>query len=227
MYHSQEALANLNKNGSTHVRQSAHDEESAEDDREPISYKQYIESPEWSEMRVRSHHVWGGACLCCGGNEYIERHHLFYRYHIETASPYEIVPLCRACHEAAHTDDENKNNQPSDMEALNSIVNRLFHKIVRTRGLTTSLIAKAHKTFWKVFGKHATTMFSRKGPPKIQVVKTVYTKKERERLFGKKGRKRRRRKGGGIIHADSTAKGALSTWTCYQPHPGKRRYGKI
>ncbi len=173
MSYNYKALLNLKKNGSTHISQPSPVDPKAEENREPIAYKDYINSVEWGEMRIQSSKVWGNACLCCGNRESIERHHLFYRHHVEKASPFEIIPLCRTCHEAAHTDGANKNSQPFDMEALNGIINRLFHKIVRGRRFPTSIISKCHDAFWAVFRPHTKILFGKR-EPKIKKVKTKY-----------------------------------------------------
>lgn len=214
MYHNQEAQVNFSKNGSTHIKQAPSKGISG-DDREPISYKAYIDSPAWIEMRLKSSHIWGNDCLCCKSNKNIERHHIFYRKHIEEASPSEIIPLCRACHEAAHLDGDNKNGHPSDIDALKSILNRLFYKIVRSRNLSTSLIGKSHRAFWKVFGKYKKALFSKK-KVRIQNVKTVYTQEDREKIFGKRKKKTKRKHG--FFRADggeSEKKGGINTWACY------------
>ena len=192
---SDQALLNLKNNGSTHVRQAA--QPLTEDDKPLIPYNEYINSGEWAELRILSAHVWGSTCLVCQSKNEIERHHLFYRHRIEKASPYEILPICRACHEAAHTEGDNKNAQPLSREGLDSIVARLFHRIVRTRGLPASTIDLAHKAFWKHFYKHAKSLFRKSEGPQIVNVKTVYkTRKgfkpwKKNKRKGKNGKKRK------------------------------------
>ena len=168
---SSQALINLANNGSTHLKQTV---ESVKDESKPlIPYSEYINSPAWIGLRIQSSHIWGNNCLACGTNHHIDRHHLFYRERIEEGHPSEIIPLCRACHEVAHTDDENKNSRPHSLEGLRGIVNKLFHKIVRVRGLPTKRLNRSHKVFWKIFERYTKPLFTQ-GEVKVKNVKTTY-----------------------------------------------------
>jgi len=208
-------------------------------DKPPIPYAEYINSAEWSELKNKSSRVWGCACLACGEQNGVDRHHLFYRVRIENASPYEIIPLCRNCHNAAHTGGENKNGQPADKSALDSLVCRLFDKIARIRGFSGFQKREMSRRFRRVFCQHVRSLFSY-GPKKVAKIvdsKTAFvkrakkhrklTRKEREKR-NKKAKKKSKHKHGffRVDGAESTKKGAIETWSCYQ-QPSGRRWGRI
>lgn len=142
------ALFNLSNTGSTHIKpQSVHTPTGTV----MTEYEEYLKSNHWHELKVKSVVLWGSKCLVCASEMHIERHHIFYRDNLCDGKPSEIIPLCSACHEAAHIDGSNKNGQPSDREALKRLIDRLFYQIVRVRGLLTERIRLSHGAFWKRF----------------------------------------------------------------------------
>lgn len=188
-----QALFNLSKNGSTHIKQTV--EVNTEVEKPLVPYADYINSAEWAELKTKSLHVWGKECLVCRDRHSVDRHHLFYRDRIEEGHPAEIIPLCRKCHDAAHANGENKNSKPAAEEGLVNIINRLFYQIVRVRNLPTSTIGASTRHFWRVFRKYTKAVFhDPERKIKIKNVKTTY-KLRPGYDKQKKNKGRRRRKG--------------------------------
>lgn len=183
-----DAKLNLSRNGSTHLRGT---QSEVPDDVE-TDYKDYINSIEWVELKSKSNTLWGCKCLVCQSGGKIDRHHVFYRKNLLKSHQSEIIPLCEKCHSAAHEEGDNKNQQPLTFDALQRLVAKLFHCVVRRRGLPTPFISQSSKRFWAKFMPHKTQLFDKK-ELKIVNVKTVYTQKERDRIFGKKKKKRKNR----------------------------------
>lgn len=70
-----------------------------------IFYRQYMSSPEWFALRdkvlARDNHL----CRGCLESRATEVHHASYR-HIGQEFAFELVSLCRPCHERWHAGDE-------------------------------------------------------------------------------------------------------------------------
>lgn len=63
------------------------------------SYREYLESPLWAEIRARVFRLKGSECFLCGGAA-TQLHHNRYRLEELTGDNLkEIKPLCRPCHE--------------------------------------------------------------------------------------------------------------------------------
>ena len=62
------------------------------------SYPEYLQSPEWQRKREDCFASYGKMCAVCGSTQKLEVHHLTYD-NIGDEKPYELIPLCHACHE--------------------------------------------------------------------------------------------------------------------------------
>lgn len=67
-------------------------------------YRDYIRSPAWAEVRRR---YWASklpqACYCCDRTDVpLDLHHRTYK-NLGNERLMDLIPLCRPCHEAAHT----------------------------------------------------------------------------------------------------------------------------
>lgn len=183
-----QALSNLGKTGSTHVKPSVITSDKLARD---TSYEGYMRSEEWASLKKESAIWWGDKCLVCTSEKNVERHHLFYREDLYEGRSAEIVPLCTVCHEAAHVDGANKNGKPTTKDDLKSIVNRLFYTIVRQRKLATHVISQAHTRFWRRFPRDFFNK-PKKRLTKVQklkeekrIGKIVKAQNQRERLWRK------------------------------------------
>jgi len=221
--HNKELLINLSQTGSTHIRAKSRFKDSEQDrDASLVSYQDYIKSPEWIDMKDRSKKFWGSACLVCGSNGPIDRHHLFYRDDLTKTHPSEIIPLCSACHEAAHEGEDNKNGQPSDKDALKSLVNKLFFSVVRRRNLPTSMIAKAHQAFWPIFNRYVKALFTL--VPLVPI--RVTTKTTKKKTSKAKARRQRRGKAKKNFSTEMIS-GGIHSWSVYKQQDRSKRYASL
>ena len=67
-----------------------------------LPYSELLQHPMWQEKRKRIYTRSGGKCEDCGGTNYLEVHHCYYRY---GRLPWQypdasLLHLCRSCHEA-------------------------------------------------------------------------------------------------------------------------------
>jgi hypothetical protein len=67
-------------------------------------YATYLDSPEWSAKRAKVLKRAQGLCEGCAENPAVEIHHLTYR-HIYEEFLFELVAVCRPCHERLHGKD--------------------------------------------------------------------------------------------------------------------------
>lgn len=79
------------------------DAQAAQDATQLRDYDAYILSPEWAERRRRVINRCGNLCEGCGGAPVSDVHHLTYR-HFGEEFLFELVGLCRACHERIHAE---------------------------------------------------------------------------------------------------------------------------
>ncbi len=69
------------------------------------AYSEYLASPAWSTKRSAVLRRAGGVCEGCGASRPTEVHHLTYA-HVGDELLFELVALCRACHERAHSNKQ-------------------------------------------------------------------------------------------------------------------------
>ena len=65
-------------------------------------YREYLLSPEWKALRRKVIDRCGGLCEGCREERVTQVHHLTYA-HVRDELLFELVGLCDACHERAHT----------------------------------------------------------------------------------------------------------------------------
>ena len=61
-------------------------------------YLQYLQSPEWSALRLTAIEQTGGKCQRCGYIGGLEVHHLHYRT-LGRESQRDVLVVCKPCHE--------------------------------------------------------------------------------------------------------------------------------
>jgi hypothetical protein len=87
------------------------------------NYEKYINSDEWKEKRSIVLKRANFVCEGCAKNTATEVHHLTYR-HFGDELLFELVAVCRACHEKVHQghsdgeNDEASGDQPDDLDEL-------------------------------------------------------------------------------------------------------------
>jgi hypothetical protein len=64
-------------------------------------YQEYLKTPEWREKRAAVMERERGRCQGCRTAPAVEVHHLTYA-HVRRELLFELVALCRSCHETAH-----------------------------------------------------------------------------------------------------------------------------
>lgn len=72
-------------------------------------YAKYLAGPEWALKRRQVMHRCAGVCEGCGIADATEVHHLTYK-HVGEEFLFELVGVCKPCHERAHAD---KDERPS------------------------------------------------------------------------------------------------------------------
>lgn len=65
------------------------------------AYQQYLQSPQWRELRAKVMNRAGGRCEGCLAQSASEVHHTTYR-NIYDEFAFELVALCRNCHARIH-----------------------------------------------------------------------------------------------------------------------------
>jgi 5-methylcytosine-specific restriction endonuclease McrA len=84
--------------------------ENAQRERERAEYRAryhaYLETPQWREKSQLVISRAGGVCQGCGKARATQAHHLTYE-HIGNELLWELVAVCRPCHERAHGLDDN------------------------------------------------------------------------------------------------------------------------
>lgn len=70
-------------------------------------YREYLDSPKWQEKRKKVLKRANGTCEGCGDTEATEVHHLTYE-HRGDEFLFELVALCKSCHEKVHSEHENR-----------------------------------------------------------------------------------------------------------------------
>lgn len=66
------------------------------------AYNAYLESDDWKAQRKQAFEHWGKYCQCCLANKALHVHHLNYR-NLHDVTPLDLMPLCEACHDKAHS----------------------------------------------------------------------------------------------------------------------------
>lgn len=92
-------------------------------------YQVYLESEEFGKIRQRVFRRDGNCCKICGSIDNLQIHHLTYR-HVYQERDYELICLCRKCHEIYHSIDNYKkyadNKNSEEDEANNKESERLM-----------------------------------------------------------------------------------------------------
>ena len=70
-------------------------------------YGEYLRSPEWEKKRRKILFRANNICEGCGENKAVEVHHLSYK-HKGNEFLFELVALCKKCHEIVHCEHKNK-----------------------------------------------------------------------------------------------------------------------
>lgn len=207
-YHGQSLVR---KQGYTHIKPAAV-ENGTPCNHIPRSYEEYLESPHWQQLKVKSARIWGNNCLICNCDGIIHRHHLFYREKWEYSLPTEIIPLCGACHEATHEDGANKNPPPSSDEDLTNLVIRMVRQIDNKRKLGKPNIVSDFLTcFWSIYNINRIRGFeapykdikkskkSRKGWRQAKIDKKARIKREKRQAKSRAKQRRRRERFGWTV----------------------------
>jgi len=71
------------------------------------SYRAYLKSAEWRDRCQKVMKRCGGVCEGCGDRPAVHVHHQTYR-HFGNEFLFELLGLCRECHERYHADDEDQ-----------------------------------------------------------------------------------------------------------------------
>ena len=71
------------------------------------SYRDYLKTDHWFELRGKCLERCGGICQQCGRYEATEIHHKTYD-HLGNESISELLPLCSNCHAREHEDSEDR-----------------------------------------------------------------------------------------------------------------------
>ncbi len=74
------------------------------------SYKQYLLSPEWSNIRLDLFQVRGKKCERCNSTYRLQIHHKTYE-NVFNEEPEDLEILCKRCHEAEHPHKVKSNNK--------------------------------------------------------------------------------------------------------------------
>lgn len=82
----------------------------AENGRFTASYRAYLQSPEWRARREKVMKRCGGFCEGCGDNSAVHVHHRTYR-HFGNEFLFELLGLCRDCHERLHAEEFGEENE--------------------------------------------------------------------------------------------------------------------
>lgn len=65
-------------------------------------YQEYLRSEHWQETRKKRIIVDNGKCAICGSPNGLQVHHISYDRKGEENVDYDLITLCRSCHEAVH-----------------------------------------------------------------------------------------------------------------------------
>lgn len=68
-------------------------------------YNKYLATPQWQKKRSLVMKRCGGVCEGCGIQPATEVHHLTYK-HVYDEFLFELVGVCRMCHDRIHSDDQ-------------------------------------------------------------------------------------------------------------------------
>jgi len=77
---------------------------------DPDAYRSHLNSPEWKRMRAKVLKRSNGLCEGCLEAPAAEVHHLTYR-NLFAELAFQLVALCRDCHEQVHGDGEIEGRQ--------------------------------------------------------------------------------------------------------------------
>lgn len=89
------------------------------------SYSAYMQSDEWRAKRALVMKRCGGVCEGCGTAEATDTHHLTYR-HLFHEFLFELVGLCRPCHDRITFEDRETRNSQDDDEELAEAISDCF-----------------------------------------------------------------------------------------------------
>jgi 5-methylcytosine-specific restriction endonuclease McrA len=96
-----------------------------EDGRE--KYREYLETQEWREKRALVLARDGHMCKGCGTERATDVHHQTYA-HIYNEFLFELISLCRKCHDRVHSDSAEYADKHSDdtFESIGSVAARVL-----------------------------------------------------------------------------------------------------
>lgn len=132
------------------------------------TYLDYLKSKKWKSIRIKLFEMRGHRCELCGGNKVIQVHHIDY-IRIGNERPFDLVVLCKDCHEKAHLDKLGNRLQLNKR----SLLTRLFElgfkpqkTIYRFPGLKYKIRGLKHKE-----SKKTVARIERRDPYKIKIKK--------------------------------------------------------
>lgn len=73
-----------------------------------MEYKAYLQSDHWQETRKKRIAVDNGKCAICGTPNHLQVHHISYDRKGEENVDYDLITLCRDCHQSVHEVINNK-----------------------------------------------------------------------------------------------------------------------
>jgi hypothetical protein len=77
----------------------------------PHKYREYLASPEWQALHRRVFLRSGAMCEGCGQRPVQDVHHRTYE-HCGSEFLFELIGLCRECHERLHGIDRTEEDHP-------------------------------------------------------------------------------------------------------------------
>ena len=95
----------LNERWTASVRATIAESRRAETDDRRARYAAYLDTTQWKQKRAAVLQRERSICQGCGSNRACDVHHLTYA-HVGKELLFELVALCRACHDVVHGIDE-------------------------------------------------------------------------------------------------------------------------
>lgn len=65
-------------------------------------YFNYMNSPQWAEIKAKRKAIDGGKCCMCGSTQDLQIHHLTYRNFTQESPWTDVLTLCESCHKNVH-----------------------------------------------------------------------------------------------------------------------------
>jgi len=97
------------------------------------TYKQYLRSDTWQQLRSKRLAIDEYRCQRCGCPYGLQVHHLFYPETLGTEDPYkDLITLCRPCHEIIeHQKKEYGNDKKAALEEKNKRNLRMIYRTIK------------------------------------------------------------------------------------------------